>query len=85
MKTYEFDVVLNGATDVTDEQADALFAAGCDDGTPTSCNGSAWIHFDREAGSLEDAIRSAVAQVRAAGLAVAKIELDAGLAVFQEA
>lgn len=85
MKKYEFDVVLNGAAEVTDEQADALFAAGCDDGTPTSCNGSAWIHFDRDAVSLEEAIRSAVAQVRAAGFSVCKIELDAGTAVFQEA
>jgi hypothetical protein len=85
MKSYEFDVVLKDAAEVTDEQADALFAAGCDDGTPASCNGSAWIHFDRDAASLEEAIRSAVAQVRAVGLSVAKIELNAGSAVFQEA
>ena len=68
MKMYEFDVVLQNVSEVTDEQADALFAAGCDDGTPVVCNGVAWIHFDREAASLEEAIRSAVAQVRAAGL-----------------
>jgi hypothetical protein len=60
-----------------------LFAAGCDDGTPASCHGLAWVHFDREAASLEDAIRSAVAQVRAAGLAVSKVELDAESAAFQ--
>lgn len=82
MKTYEFDVVLQGITEVTDTQADALFEAGCDDGTPTSCNGVAWVHFDREASSLEDAIRQAVSQVRAAGFTVCKIELDAGTAVF---
>jgi hypothetical protein len=66
---------------VTDEQADALFAAGCDDGTPTCCDGVAWIHFDREAPSLEEAIRSGVAQVQAAGFMVAKVELDADAAV----
>src|SRR5947207_12253914 len=49
MKTYEFDVVVKDASEITDDQADALFAAGCDDGTPASCNGLAWIHFDREA------------------------------------
>jgi hypothetical protein len=76
MKVYQFDVLLKDLPDMTDEQADRLFAAGCDDGTPTSCDGLAWIHFDREAVSLEDAIRSAVAQVHAAGMSVAKVQLD---------
>jgi hypothetical protein len=81
MKTYEFDVVLKNVSEVTDEQADELFAAGCDDGTPATCEGVAWIHFDREAASLEEAISSAVAQVQAAGLQVSKVELDADTAV----
>ena len=85
MKHYEFDIVLADITELTDEQADALFAAGCDDGTLVSCNGIAWIHFDREAVSLEDALRGAVAQARAAGLTVSRIELDAESAVFQGA
>ena len=77
MKTYEFDVILRDVTEVTDEQADSLFSAGCDDGTPACCDGVAWVHFDREAVSLEEAIRTAVAQVQATGLQVAKVELDA--------
>jgi hypothetical protein len=85
VKTYEFDVVLSEIEELTDEHADALFAAGCDDGTPASSCGTAWIHFDREASSLEDAIRSAIAQVRSAGFHVSKVELDAGSAAFQEA
>ena len=85
MRTYEFDVILKDVGEVTDEQADALFAAGCDDGMPASCKGVTWVHFDREASSLEEATRSAVTQVRAAGLSVSKIELDAGTAVFQQA
>jgi hypothetical protein len=81
MKTYEFDVVLKNVSEVTDEQADVLFAAGCDDGTPTCCDGVAWIHFDREASSVEEAIRSAVAQVQGAGFRVSKVELDVDAAV----
>ena len=77
MKLYEFNVILKDVTEVIDEQADELFAAGCDDCTPTSCDGVAWVHFDRESASLEEAIRLAVAQVQSAGFAVAKIELDA--------
>ena len=81
MRTYEFDVVLKDTSEVTDDQADALFAAGCDDGTPACCDGLAWIHFDREAASLEEAIRSAISQVQSAGFIVAKVELDANSAV----
>jgi hypothetical protein len=81
MKAYEFDVILKDATEITEEQADALFNAGCDDGTPVSRDGVAWIHFDREAPSLEDAIRSAVEQVQSAGFIVSKVELDIDPAV----
>ena len=76
MKTYQFDVVLKDIEEVTDDHADDLYEAGCDDGTPASCNGVAWVHFDREASSLEEAIHSALTQVKAAGFNVAKVELD---------
>jgi hypothetical protein len=81
MKTYAFDVVLKDMSEVTDDQAERLFEAGCDDGTPAGCHGVAWVHFDREAPSLEEAIRSAVTQVQKAGLRVSKVELDAESAV----
>jgi hypothetical protein len=77
MKSYAFDVVLKDVSEVTDDQADRLFAAGCDDGTPACCNGVAWVHFDREASLLEEAIHSAVTQVQRAGFRVSKIEIDA--------
>jgi hypothetical protein len=80
MKTYEFDVVLKGVSELSDEQADGLYEAGCDDGTPVSRNGLAWIHFDRSAPSLEEAIRSAVGQVQSAGFTAWKVELDAASA-----
>jgi hypothetical protein len=81
MKMYEFDVVLKDVSELTDDQADRLFAAGCDDGTPAGCQGLAWVHFDRQAASLEEAISSAVAQVQAAGFVVSKVELDVGAAM----
>ncbi len=81
MKTYAFDIVLKDVSEVTNDRADVLFGAGCDDGTPACCNGLAWIHFDREASSLEVAIGLAVTQVQAAGFGVSKVELDADSAV----
>ena len=83
MKTYEFDVLLQNLAEITDEQADALFSAGCDDATPASSAGLAWIHVDREADSLEDAIHSAVGQVWSAGFHVSKVKLDARNAVAE--
>jgi hypothetical protein len=81
VKTYQFDVVLKDVAEISDEDADKLYAAGCDDGTPASCNGAAWIHFDRESRSLEEAIQSAIIQVRSAGFKVSKVELDADAGV----
>jgi hypothetical protein len=76
MKTFKFDIVLKNVAEITDEQANAIFAAGCDDGTPACCNGISWIHFDRKASSLEEAIRRAAEQIQAAGFGVGKVELD---------
>ena len=74
MTTYSFDVVLASLDSITDELADALFAAGSADCTPTSCDGKAWLHFDREAVSFAEAIDSAVAQIKATGARIASIE-----------
>ncbi len=83
MKTYEFDLILKNTSEVSEEQADALFEAGCDDGIPISRSGMSWIHFDREAASLEEAIRTAVGQVQSAGFIVSKVEMDVDAAVSQ--
>lgn len=74
MKTYEFDVILKGMSELSDEQADRLFNACCDDGTPASSEGLAWVHFDRRAPTLEKAIASAVRQIQSAGFTAWKVE-----------
>ena len=51
----------------------------------TAWESSGVYHFDRTAPSLEFAIQSAVAQVRAAGFAVTKVELDAAATACLEA
>lgn len=74
MATYEFQLILGNVTSMSDEIADALFEAGCDDGTPFSSEGTAAIGFSREAESMEQAIRSAIAAVNKAGFVVARAE-----------
>jgi hypothetical protein len=76
MNTYEFSLVLT-VPEVTEADCDALYEAGCDDGTIVTRGGATYIAFDREAASLEAAIRSATANVRSAGFEVARVEMDA--------
>ena len=61
---------------LTEDVADALFEAGCNDGTPSTCNGVFSIDFHREDSSLENAIRSAIADVGSAGFDVARVEIE---------
>ena len=75
---YEFEVVLAGHDIMTVELGEALVAAGCDDSTTGSCNGEAFVAFDRESPSLEDAIRSALADIRKAGIEPAEVRLAPG-------
>ena len=76
MAKYEFALILAGSLELTEEMADQLFEAGCDDGTPETCEGVFSIDFHREAPSLEDAIRSAIANVKAAGYEVRRVEIE---------
>lgn len=73
METFRFTVHLANVTEVSDDAADAFFDAGCDDGTFGACGGQAFVEFDREASSLEEAIRSAVENVEQAGFQVREV------------
>ena len=73
-KTYSFCLVLT-APALSGDECDALYEAGCDDGTIVTRNQVTFIAFDRKADSLEQAIRSATANVRAAGLEVERVEM----------
>lgn len=77
MTKYEFTLILKGARELTEEIADRLYDAGCDDGTPGTCNGVFSIDFHREAHSLESALRSAIAHVKSAGYEVERVEINA--------
>ncbi len=75
MTKYEFMLILKGPLELTEDIADELFEAGCDDGTPGTCEGVFSIDFHREAESLEQAIRSAIGNVKAAGYEVDRVEI----------
>ncbi|QEG33344.1 hypothetical protein [Bythopirellula goksoeyrii] len=75
MKNYDFKIVLDGVTDVTDDEGDSLYRSGCDDGTIVSREGAVFILFSRESNSLEEAIKSAAANVRSAGFQIEHVEV----------
>jgi len=77
MTKYEFTLILKGPLELTEDIADELFEAGCDDGTPGTREGVFSIDFHRQAESLEEAMRSAIGDVKAAGYQVARVEIAA--------
>jgi hypothetical protein len=76
MKSYDFKLVLFGLSDISDNQGDALYDAGCDDGTIVTRDGTVFVRFSRESTSLEQAINSAAADVQRAGFHVDHVEVD---------
>ena len=73
---WRFALFIKDLTEFTDEQVDALYEAGCSDGTLASGDGQAWIGFDREADSLLAAVQSAVADIGQVGLEIDRVEID---------
>ena len=82
--SHEFALVLT-ASEITDDQVNALYEAGLDDGTVSTSEGITRVDVARDAHSLESAIRSAIAHVNAAGLSVATVEIEAEQIVHQPA
>ena len=72
MKEHEFTLLLTADPD--EEQAENLYGT-CNDGTISTIAGVPQVHFHREAASLEDAIRSAIDDVRSAGFDVERVEM----------
>lgn len=60
MTDYRFTLVLDRREDLTDEELDRLYEAGCDDATFGIAGGVVVADFDREGPSAEEALRSAV-------------------------
>ena len=61
--------------DPNEEEADRLYAT-FNDGTISTIAGVPQVHFHRQAGSLEEAIRSAIDDVRSQGFDVARVQME---------
>lgn len=73
---FEFSVVVEGFGRGANEIEDRLFKAGCSDALIGVVKGVVVLDFSREAKSFEDALRSAMRDVRKAGGRVVRVEPD---------
>jgi len=74
MQTYSFTFRLDGCVDDLDT-IDALYAR-CKDASVESAGETSFVHFDRHADSLDEALRAAVADVQSLGHVIALIEVE---------
>ena len=73
MKDHQFTLILTA--DPNEEEADTIYGI-VNDGTISTIAGVPQIHFHRQAPSLEEGIRSAIADVRSAGFDVTRVEIE---------
>jgi hypothetical protein len=75
---YSFTLFFSGTDVLDDARLDALFEGGCDDALFGTRDGAQYGAFDREAGSVSEALASAIRDVTSAvtGLQVVRVEPD---------
>ena len=79
MPIHHFTLIVDSPDLQDDTLIDAVFEAGCDDAAISRTDGVQYVDFDREAASLDQAILSAVTDLkRIDGVALVRIA-DAGL------
>lgn len=67
MNTYHFTIVIRDARFDMENLEDRLFEAGCDDALICSYNNTVYLEFDRESENAEQAIKSAIENIKSAG------------------
>lgn len=77
MTEWTFRLTLRGI-ELTDEQLDTLYEAGCDDGSfSVEPDGTVQGFFDREAPTQQDAVISAIVNVEQAGIGARVLRVEA--------
>ncbi|MDB5590711.1 hypothetical protein [Enterovirga sp.] len=76
MTTYEFSIIASGLDPQAADFEARFYNAGCDDALVAFQKGRIIVDFAREAASVDEAISSAVEDVRRAGAKVEHVEPD---------
>lgn len=72
MKIFEFTLIV---PDMDDATVDAIYGQ-CPDSSVGKSHGTMYVAFDREAFTLEDALKSAVRDLRRLGIDPMRVEMD---------
>ncbi len=67
-EAYQFTLILKNIDEKTHGLEDSFYESGCDDAIINFKNGVVYLEFDREATSLEEAVISAIKDVRSASI-----------------
>lgn len=73
---HEFSIYVKNISKMCDEMLDKLYEAGCSDATVSLSKGELTLDFAREANSRDDAIDSAIYDVRNANIGAINIKLS---------
>jgi hypothetical protein len=73
---YDFRLILDGVNDLDPQVVDALYEAGCDDGTLGCRSGVISMGFTRSAPTMLEAIQSAIRDVQRAGIGARVVRVD---------
>lgn len=76
MKSHNLTIIASGLDADTLDYADRFFEAGCDDATISLQKGLFVLEFDRDAESFEDALISAIRDVKRTLAVIERIEPD---------
>ena len=76
--SHQFLLALSGVVEPGAELEDALFEVGCDDAILVFRNRRAYLEFDRQAPTLDAAIRSAIRDVKCADTQLTIVAVEAG-------
>jgi hypothetical protein len=66
-ETHEFSLIYTGVADLTDEFANAMYEAGCDDALIGIRDGFFFADFGRTAPTFRDALISAIEDIERSG------------------
>ena len=73
---HDFRLILDGVDDLDPRVVDALYEAGCDDGTIACRAGVVSIGFTRPAATMREAIASAIRDVEKAGVGAKVVRVE---------
>jgi hypothetical protein len=74
MKEFEFCIIASGLDPESGDFEQRFYEAGCDDATISFQKGCIIVDFTREAGSIDEAIISAMKAIEVAGARVERVE-----------